>query len=164
MIRGSTGQKWRVFAFNRFDNSPALGIAATITAKISKDNALGVATTDTNPTEAEDGYYDFDLTASETDFYKGYILPESSTPNIQVIGIPPYEITEVAQTSEVVTTDLEASMFSPKRVRTEEGTVEERSVDELIKADRYLNSTPSETPPWGIRIARGRFGSTTPGA
>lgn len=52
---------------------------------------------------------------------------------------------------------------SPKRTRTEEGTVEERSVDELIKADRYLNP-PIEAPPWGIRMARHQPGSTTPGA
>jgi hypothetical protein len=67
-------------------------------------------------------------------------------------------------TPQIEESTLEQQMLSPKRVRTEEGTVEERSVDELIKADRYINGQAPATPPWGIRIARGRFGSTTPGA
>lgn len=82
------GQKLRVFAFNRTTNAPHTGGAASITCKVSKDWGTRTALTDTNPTETEDGFYLFDLSADETngsvlDFY-----PESSTSNIQVVAVP----------------------------------------------------------------------------
>lgn len=52
---------------------------------------------------------------------------------------------------------------APKRTRTEEGTVEERTIDELIKADQYLKQQVADGAPWGIRVARAKPGSTTPG-
>lgn len=63
------------------------------------------------------------------------------------------------------TIDLVAAALSPKRTRTEEGTVEERSINELIKAQDYIDrqNAPSAVP-WGIRVARTKPGSTTPGA
>lgn len=83
-----SGQKVRVFAFDRTDNTPKTGDAANITGKVAKDWAAAAAITDTNPTEVEDGYYLFDLTQAETnadvlDFY-----PESSTADVQVIAVP----------------------------------------------------------------------------
>jgi hypothetical protein len=54
--------------------------------------------------------------------------------------------------------DIETHANAPKRVRTEEGTVEERSVDELIKADRYAREGTANTVPYGIRVARVRPG------
>lgn len=54
-------------------------------------------------------------------------------------------------------TDIENLAETPKRVRTEEGTVEERSVQELIDADRYTNQkTAVNAVPWGLRIARSK--------
>jgi len=53
--------------------------------------------------------------------------------------------------------DIEALGQTPKRVRTEEGTVEERSVQELIDADRYAKTkTAVDAVPWGMRIARSK--------
>ena len=61
--------------------------------------------------------------------------------------------------------DIEELALAPKRTLTEEGTVEERSVQELIEADKYVKSTTAiEAVPWGMRIARTRPGSTTPGS
>ena len=88
LIKNTASQKWRVFAFDRSDGTPKTGDAANITAKISKDHAAAAAVTDTNPTEIEDGYYDFDLTRAETNANILHLLPESSTTDIQVIGIP----------------------------------------------------------------------------
>jgi hypothetical protein len=59
--------KVRVFAFELTSNEPVLGQASSITAKWSKDYSVPIALTDTNPTEAEDGFYYFDLTESERD-------------------------------------------------------------------------------------------------
>ena len=81
-------QKWLVFAFDRTDNTPKAGDAANITAKIRKDYAAAAATNDTNPTEIEDGYYEFDLTQAESNADVIDLLPESSTADVQVIGVP----------------------------------------------------------------------------
>lgn len=58
--------------------------------------------------------------------------------------------------------DFEEKADSPRRVTTDEGTVEERSVDELIKADRYNKARRSSTqgPPHGITISRFKPGGS----
>lgn len=83
-----TGQKWRVYAFDRTDNTSKTGDAANITAKIAKDDGTATALGDTNPTETEDGFYLFDLTQAETNADKLSLYPESSTADIQVVGSP----------------------------------------------------------------------------
>ena len=50
MFKNTAGQSYRVFAFNRTTSEPVTGIAATITAKLSKDFGSLVATSDVNPT------------------------------------------------------------------------------------------------------------------
>jgi hypothetical protein len=57
--------------------------------------------------------------------------------------------------------DLTDIMNAPKVTKTEEGTVVERSVEELIKADAYLqNKASADNVPWGIRVARIQPGDT----
>lgn len=81
--------KVRVFAFDRATAAPVLGDAANITAKWSKDYGTPTALTDTNPAEAEDGFYYFDLSEGERDVsIIGEIFPESATSGVQVIGVP----------------------------------------------------------------------------
>lgn len=88
MFKNIADQKWYVFAFDETDNTPKTGDAANITANLRIDGGEANAVDDTNPTELENGYYVFDITAAESN--GGYILicPESSTSNIQVIGCP----------------------------------------------------------------------------
>ena len=88
MKKNTAGQKFRVFAFNRNTGVPVTGDALAITAKLSIDYGTRNAIADTNPTESEDGYYDFDLTQGETNGYRLDIYPESSTSGVQVIGVP----------------------------------------------------------------------------
>jgi len=65
----------------------------------------------------------------------------------------------------ITSTEIDDSAKSPKRVRTDEGTVEEKSVQELIDADRYNKATSAvDAVPWGLRIARGKPGGTVPGS
>lgn len=54
--------------------------------------------------------------------------------------------------------DIAEAVSSPKRVRTVEGTVEERPISESIEADRYLagKCAGQNNAPWGMRIARTR--------
>jgi hypothetical protein len=94
LAKNAANQTWLVFAFNRLNNVPLAGDAANITAKIRKDFGTATATNDTNPTEIEDGYYEFDLTQAETNADVLDLLPESSTANIQVIGVPGRIFTE----------------------------------------------------------------------
>ena len=84
----NVAQKWVVFAFDRTNNTPKTGDAANITANLRIDGAAANAVDDTNPTELEDGYYVFDITAAESNGNNIVICPASSTSNIQVIGVP----------------------------------------------------------------------------
>lgn len=47
---------------------------------------------------------------------------------------------------------------APKKTIGDEGSVEERSIDELIKAREYLNgqTTGANLPPFGLRIAQAK--------
>lgn len=88
MQKNVAGQKWTVFAFDRTDNTPKTGDAANITANLRIDGGAANAIDDTNPTELEDGFYVFDITQVESNGDMILISPESTTSNIQVIGVP----------------------------------------------------------------------------
>jgi len=84
--------KWVVFAFQDEGGAnpgePVTGDAAYITANIRIDGGAANAVDDTNPTELEDGYYVFDITADETNGDLLLIVPECSNANVNVIGVP----------------------------------------------------------------------------
>jgi hypothetical protein len=86
MYRNTAGTL-KVFAFNRTTNAPVTGNAAQITCRVSLDGGARAALADTNPTELEDGYYLFNVTAGETNGITADFFPESSTPNVQVIPV-----------------------------------------------------------------------------
>jgi len=52
--------------------------------------------------------------------------------------------------------DVEAAAADPKRMRTMEGSVEERSINDLIAAKNYVATETAVTGgvPWGLRLAR----------
>jgi len=88
MQKNVAGQKWCVFAFNLTDNIPKSGDALNITANLRIDGGAANAVDDINPTELEDGFYAFDLTQVESSGDMILISPQSSTADIQVIGVP----------------------------------------------------------------------------
>jgi hypothetical protein len=88
MYKNTASQKWTVFAFNITTNAPITGDSANITANLRIDGAAANAVDDTNPTELEDGFYQFDLTQAETNGDNIVICPDSSTSDVQVIGCP----------------------------------------------------------------------------
>jgi len=57
--------------------------------------------------------------------------------------------------------DIGAASQRPKRMRTDEGSIEERSINELIAADQYAKQQIAvDDVPWGIRQAKTRpFGT-----
>jgi hypothetical protein len=81
-----------VFAYGLPDHASAgqaiTGDAANITANIRIDGGAANAVDDVNPTELEEGYYVFDITAAEANGDLLSIHPTSATANVQVIGVP----------------------------------------------------------------------------
>jgi hypothetical protein len=93
LLRNVSGQKYRVYAWDATTGLPKTGDAANITAYLTKDDGTPAAIADTNPTEVsstnEPGYYDFDLTQSESNAAKLSLSPKSSTSNVVVVACPP---------------------------------------------------------------------------
>lgn len=55
----------------------------------------------------------------------------------------------------ISSSDIEDAGKAPERVTTDEGTVEEKPIDELIKADQYSNSkSVGDSPLHGLRVSR----------
>ena len=145
------GQKWLVFAFNETDNTAKAGDAAQITGKIRKDHAGATAITDTNPTEIEDGYYEFDLTQAETNADILDILPESSTGNIQVIGCPARVFTVPPNFADM---GIEADGHAHADVKQIEGAdatdqIRDAVVDDATRIDASALNTLSGHDPAG---------------
>jgi len=105
-----SGQKWLVKAFydsgGATPGAPVTGEAPNITAKIRKDYGSATATNDLNPVAIEDGFYEFDLTQAETNADVIDILPESSTSNVQVVGVPGRVFTEAPSYNAKAVNDL----------------------------------------------------------
>src|SRR5210317_1260417 len=110
MFKNTASQKWVVFAFEDEGGTnpgePVTGDAANITANLRLDGGAANAVDDTNPTELEDGYYIFDITAAESNADNIVICPASATANVNVIGVPgvvfPRELTNDAAIADAV--------------------------------------------------------------
>lgn len=95
MFKNTSAQKLTVFAFADAGHAtldpgePVTGDASNITCKVEQDDdGTRTASNDTNPTEAEDGQYRFDLTQAETNGDKLTFYPQSSTAGVQVVCLP----------------------------------------------------------------------------
>lgn len=56
---------------------------------------------------------------------------------------------------------LDELALAPKKVVGDEGSVEERDLDDIIKADKYAASNSTRKPPFGMSMSRVWHGSTT---
>ncbi len=145
MLRNTIGQKWRVLAFDRSNNQVVTGDADNITAKISIDYGTRTDLTDVNPVEAEDGFYYFDLAQSETEGHLLEIFPESTTTNVQVIGVPGYfnTIPVDAPTTELPSDLVEfVEAIGPRRVKTKEVEIEAQSPIMLQRLKERIGPKP----------------------
>lgn len=95
MFKNTASQRWVVYAYDRTTLVPTTGDAAQITAKIRLGVGALNATDDINPTELEDGFYEFELTQAETNADVLLLSPESSTGDIQVVGEPRVAYTRI---------------------------------------------------------------------
>jgi hypothetical protein len=141
MRRNIASQKWRVLAYSTVDGSRVLGGAAAITAKIRKDFGALAATNDVNPTEAEDGYYDFDLTAAETDAYQIDLYPESSASNVLVVPVPGSYVPQGPSSVSVVGS---GAPFSPPPSSSNGEYITYADLVDRLGAKRDLQMSPRE--------------------
>ncbi len=92
MQKNTASQKWIVFAYglpgHATPGEPVTGDAANITANIRADGGSPSTVTNTNPSELARGFYAFDITAGESNGNNLLLLPQSSSANVQVIGVP----------------------------------------------------------------------------
>jgi hypothetical protein len=132
MYRNTAGTL-KVFAFNRTTNAPVTGDSANITCRVSLDGGARAALVDTNPTELEDGYYLFDVTAAETNGTTADFFPESSTPGVQVIPVEHGRYLSLEKAIADKTNTITAGKVSYAGPVTAKGTV-----DQIIIGDDYL--------------------------
>lgn len=145
------------------------GVAVDLTSKDvmfsmnDEDGNVVVAETATGVTvtDAANGEVEYDFQAADVDeagnFY-GYFHVYDTSPGTERDTYPPDGVLIVlyAGTTDRTpeeTIDIIGAANEPLRTRTREGFVEERSIDELIKANQYT-SEANNLPPWGIRVAR----------
>lgn len=149
MQRNTSGQKWRVFYFNRQTGEPVLGAAADLSAKISIDFTATTPLDNQVAVEIEDGYYYFSLTKEETNGNSLELFPDSSSPGKQVIGDPPsfsFQAEPEVVVVDGATADLSTASksYGPKRVKTPNLEVEQFSPLEIQRArDRESLPYPS---------------------
>ena len=153
----NTAGKWIVFAYGLPDHAtPGLAItgdAANITANIRIDGGAANAVDDTNPTELEDGYYIFDITAVETNGKNLLLAPASSTSNVQVIAVPGAVWTRPANFNDLsveVTTGridlLAASQASLDAIEADTSELQADDVPGLIATlDAVVDTVKAET-------------------
>lgn len=108
------------------------------------------------------GYVEYDFQSADVDTagnYRGWFLvysgsePETFPDDDEGIEIEIFDKQVPAPATGTITDEEFAELAkAPRRTRTVEGTVEERSIDDLIKARRQLST--QESAPWGIRVAR----------
>lgn len=152
IIRGQA-TKWRVKAFNAAGS--VTGDAAQITAKISKDYGPRIDLADVNPTEAEDGYYYFDLTASETDANRLELFPDSSTSGVEVLGDPPSQWTTTTTSGSggsgggAAAGSVAEAMGEPKRASSDGVMVEQHSLADMIAAEKHVAKQTAASNKYG---------------
>jgi hypothetical protein len=161
MYRNTAGTL-KVFAFDRTTNAPVTGGAAQITCRVSLDGGARAALADTNPTEMEDGYYLFDVTAAENNGTTADFFPESATANVQVIPVEHSRYLSLENVIAAKTNTIQSGKVSYAGPVTAKGTV-----DQIVIGDDYLVAhgtafvwTISAIPGMSVGAVTVHFGGT----
>jgi len=115
---------------------------------------------------AADGTVSYDFAAADVDeagTFFGRFLVYDSYPGGEADKFPPdpddlqiivHGPVDTAETQSISSNDLLELAKAPKKTVTDEGSVEERPIDELIKADKYNKAnTIGDSPLHGLRIS-----------
>ena len=161
MYRNTAGTL-KVFAFNRTTNAPVTGGAAQITCRVSINGGTRVALADTNPTETEDGYYLFDVTAAETNGITADFYPESATANVQVIPVEHNRYLSLEQQIADKTNTIQSGKVSYAGPVTAKGTVDQIVIgdDCLVAHGTAFVWTISAIPGMSVGAVTVHFGGT----
>jgi hypothetical protein len=133
MRKNQSGQTFLVFAFDKTTNEPVLNDEANITCRIRKDYGSGAATNDVNPDEIEDGFYEFIATQAESNADVIDVLPQSSTANVQVIGVPARIFTDQLDSIYTKTQLISSGLLSVVSPITRSGAIT------IVQGDDYDN-------------------------
>ncbi len=139
------------------------------------DGNIAIAETSTgiNITDAVGGLGEYDFAAAGVDvggvflgFVHVYGDDSPGEPAADKDTHPPDGITIIiTDPVEDRTPDASVNILeqaaNPKKTRTDEGEVEERTIGELIQADQYAANQGATTVPFGLRIAKSRMPSST---
>jgi hypothetical protein len=107
MLRNTAGQTWTVFAFD--EDGPVDGDAANITAVLRRDGVEApLEALHPTPLAGRAGFYDFELTVEEADFHEARLVPVSSTPGVEVYGVPQLQTTQSNSAINVLPTQSNA--------------------------------------------------------
>lgn len=91
MFKNVASQKIEVFAFDYTTGAPKTGDSANITVYVSKDGGAVTALTDTSATEMSStnapGWYQFDVSQTESNADMLLFTGKSSTANVSVVGV-----------------------------------------------------------------------------
>jgi hypothetical protein len=94
MFKNVAGQKIALFAFNTTTNAPVTGDAANLTAYVSKDGGAVTVLADTSATQMDAtnaaGWYQFDVSQSESNADWLVFTAKSSTANVILVGTAVY--------------------------------------------------------------------------
>lgn len=139
---------------NRFNGLPIT--SGTVNGYVTIDG--GTQQTLTNsPVHEGNGQWSVDITGTEMNGdIIGLLFTHVDGINTELTIPTTEEVAESSASSEDI--DIVSAANNPLRMRTDEGSIEERSIDELIKADRYNKSSDASKVPWGMRIARSQPG------
>ena len=142
---------------------------------VDDEGNVAIAPTAATVTDDTAGQVEYDFTAlqvaEEGEFYGWFKVyggvagtePDTYPDDEDGIHIVIFSETPVHTTpdpSVLTATEIAEMARAPRRTRTVEGTVEERSIADLIKADQYAASKGADGAPWGMRIAKTKPPST----
>jgi hypothetical protein len=141
--------------------SPLTNLAGSMVVYLSKKQGALEPRHSTDPiTHDRDGYYDVPL--DNTD--KAVLGSLRAEVNDSALHLPVWELYEVLPNPSDIPdevdncpVDIRAAANNPIRTRGDEGEVQERSIDELIAADRYAAAQDVTGPPYGMRVGKFRY-------
>lgn len=169
--RRAVGDTLTEFATVIKDNDGVVRDLTGLTVKFvmyDEEGTIVIPETAATVTDADAGLVEYDFSSGDVAVagtYYGYfkvydgLEPDTYPADDSAIEVEIFDPAAAHTTpdpSVISAEDIAVAAKSPRRVRTVEGTVEERSINDLIKADQYTAAKAATAVPWGMRIAKSK--------